>query len=120
MKTQKKLICIMVDTGLMRKNEFKYTYKLFKHTHKLNVKLINASNIFLKKLKNISNPEKKRKFLRVMHRERGEQRGTERERERSTGLEHHLEQLLSHQSQNRRNPRICYQRRKKYHAGHKR
>ena len=24
------LICIMVDTGLMRKNEFKYTYKIFK------------------------------------------------------------------------------------------
>ncbi len=60
---KKKLICIMVDTGLMRKNEFKYTYKLFKHTHKLNVKLINASNIFLKKLKNISNPEKKRKII---------------------------------------------------------
>ena len=27
---KKKLICIMVDTGLMRKNEFKYTYKVFK------------------------------------------------------------------------------------------
>ena len=27
---KKNLICIMVDTGLMRKNEFKYTYKLFK------------------------------------------------------------------------------------------
>ena len=27
---KKKLICIMVDTGLMRKNEFKYTYKIFK------------------------------------------------------------------------------------------
>ena len=27
---KKNLICIMVDTGLMRKNEFKYTYKIFK------------------------------------------------------------------------------------------
>ena len=27
---KKKLICVMVDTGLMRKNEFKYTYKMFK------------------------------------------------------------------------------------------
>ena len=26
---KKNLICIMVDTGLMRKNEFKYTYKVF-------------------------------------------------------------------------------------------
>ena len=53
----------MVDTGLMRKNEFKYTYKIFKNKYKLNVKLINASKIFLKKLKNISNPEKKRKII---------------------------------------------------------
>tara|TARA_B100001059_G_scaffold235970_1_gene283980 strand:- start:728 stop:2287 length:1560 start_codon:yes stop_codon:yes gene_type:complete len=57
---KKKLICIMVDTGLMRKNEFKYTFKIFKKKYKLNVKLIDASKIFLSKLKNISNPEKKR------------------------------------------------------------
>ena len=60
---KKNLICIMVDTGLMRKDEFKYTYKTFKHKYKLNVKLIDASKIFFKKLKNISNPEKKRKII---------------------------------------------------------
>ena len=60
---KKNLICIMVDTGLMRKNEFKYTYKIFKKKYKLNVKLIDATKIFLKKLKNISNPEKKRKII---------------------------------------------------------
>ena len=27
---KKSLICIMVDTGLMRKNEFRYAYKIFK------------------------------------------------------------------------------------------
>ena len=27
---KKNLICIMVDTGLMRKNEFKYSYNIFK------------------------------------------------------------------------------------------
>ena len=53
----------MVDTGLMRKNEFEYSYKLFKKKYKLNVKLINASKIFLKKLKNVTNPEKKRKII---------------------------------------------------------
>ena len=57
------LICIMVDTGLMRKNEFKYTFNAFKNKYKLNVKLINASNLFLDKLKNISDPEKKRKII---------------------------------------------------------
>ena len=60
---KKNLICIMVDTGLMRKNEFKFTYGVFKKKYKLNVKLIDASNIFLDKLKNISNPEKKRKII---------------------------------------------------------
>ena len=60
---KKNLICIMVDTGLMRKNEFKYTYKTFKKKYNLNVKLINASKLFLSKLKNIHNPEKKRKII---------------------------------------------------------
>jgi GMP synthase (glutamine-hydrolysing) len=60
---KKNLICIMVDTGLMRKDEFKYTYKIFKKKYKLNVKLIDASNLFLNKLKNVSKPEKKRKII---------------------------------------------------------
>jgi GMP synthase (glutamine-hydrolysing) len=57
------LICIMVDTGLMRKNEFKYTYKIFKKKYKLNVKLIDASKNFLDKLRNVHNPEAKRKII---------------------------------------------------------
>ena len=60
---KKNLICIMVDTGLMRKNEFRYTYNIFKKKYHLNVKLIDASKLFLKKLKNITNPEKKRKII---------------------------------------------------------
>ncbi len=60
---KKNLICIMVDTGLMRKNEFKITYKLFKKKYKLNVKLVDSSNLFIKKLKNVVNPEKKRKII---------------------------------------------------------
>ena len=34
---KKNLICIMVDTGLMRKNEFKNSYNLFKKKYGLNV-----------------------------------------------------------------------------------
>jgi len=60
---KKNLVCIMVDTGLMRKNEFSYTYNIFKKKYRLNVKLIDASKLFLKKLNNISNPEKKRKII---------------------------------------------------------
>jgi GMP synthase (glutamine-hydrolysing) len=71
---KKNLICIMVDTGLMRKDEFKYTYTIFKKKYNLNIKLINASKVFLNKLKNISNPEKKRKiignlFIKIFERE---------------------------------------------------
>ncbi len=71
---RKNLICVMVDTGLMRKNEFKYTYNIFKKKYKLNVKLINASKLYFKNLKNIENPEKKRKiigklFIRVFENE---------------------------------------------------
>ncbi len=60
---KKKLMCIMVDTGLMRKNEFKHTYYLFKKKYNLNIKLIRASNLYLHNLKNISDPEKKRKII---------------------------------------------------------
>ena len=59
----KNLKCIMVDTGLMRKNEFKYIYQIFKKKYKFNVKIIDASKEFLKKLRNVSDPEKKRKII---------------------------------------------------------
>ena len=74
------LICIMVDTGLMRKDEFKYTYNTFKKKYKLNVKLINAAKFFLNKLKNVSNPEKKRKiignlFIKIFEKESNKYKG---------------------------------------------
>ena len=60
---KKNLKCIMVDTGLLRKNEFKKSYKLFKNKYKLNIKLIKSKKIFYQKLKNIIDPEKKRKII---------------------------------------------------------
>ena len=59
----KNLKCIMVDTGLLRKDEFKSTYKIFKNKYKLNVKIVHASKIYFKKLKNVVDPEKKRKII---------------------------------------------------------
>ena len=56
----------MVDTGLMRKDEFKTSYKIFKNKYKLNVKIIDASKLYFKKLKNITDPEKKEK-LKVIY-----------------------------------------------------
>jgi GMP synthase (glutamine-hydrolysing) len=59
----KNLKCIMVDTGLMRKDEFKTSYKIFRNKYKLNVKIVDASKIYFKKLDNIIDPEKKRKVI---------------------------------------------------------
>ena len=59
----KNLKCIMVDTGLMRKDEFKSTYQIFRNKYKLNVKIIDSSEIYFKKLKNVFDPEKKRKII---------------------------------------------------------
>jgi len=60
---KKNLKCVMVNTGLMRKDEFKFTYQIFKKRYNLNVKIIDASKIYFKKLKNVVNPEKKRKII---------------------------------------------------------
>ena len=59
----KNLQCIIVDTGMMRKDEFKSTYKIFKNKYKLNVKIVDASKLYFRKLKNITDPEKKRKII---------------------------------------------------------
>ena len=41
------------------------TLLIFSKKYKLNVKLINASKLFIKKLKGVTNPEKKRKLLEI-------------------------------------------------------
>ena len=59
----KNLTCIFVNTGLLRKNEEKQVINTFKKRFKMNLVYVNAKNIFLKKLKNVSDPEKKRKII---------------------------------------------------------
>ncbi len=53
---------IFVDTGLLRKNEAKQVLDFLKN-YKINVKKINGENLFLKNLKSIFDPEKKRKII---------------------------------------------------------
>jgi len=57
------LTCIFINTGLLRKNEEKEVINTFKKKFKIKFIYINASNIFLKKLQGISDPEKKRKII---------------------------------------------------------
>ena len=59
----KNLVCIFVNTGLLRKNEEKEVIKTFRKKFKINLIYINAKKLFLKKLKNVADPEKKRKII---------------------------------------------------------
>ena len=59
----KNLVAVFVDNGLLRTNEAKMVEEMFKL--KLGVELISidASQIFLKRLKGVKDPEKKRKII---------------------------------------------------------
>jgi len=57
------LTCIHVDTGLMRKNESQIFVEQFKERYNLNIISIDASEEFLSKLKDVIDPEKKRKII---------------------------------------------------------
>ena len=59
----KKLYCIFVNTGLLRKNEEIQVVQTFKKKLKMNLIYVNAEKEFLQKLSNISDPEKKRKII---------------------------------------------------------
>ena len=59
----KKLYCIFVNTGLLRKSEEIQVVQTFKKRLKMNLIYVNAEKEFLKKLKNVSDPEKKRKII---------------------------------------------------------
>jgi len=59
----KNLICVFVDTGLMRENEGIEIKNLFQKHFRIKLKVINGSKNFFSKLKGESNPEKKRKII---------------------------------------------------------
>jgi GMP synthase (glutamine-hydrolysing) len=59
----KKLYCIFVNTGLLRKDEETQVVKTFKKKLKINLIYVNAEKEFFQKLRNVSDPEKKRKII---------------------------------------------------------
>ncbi|NKA01624.1 MAG: glutamine-hydrolyzing GMP synthase, partial [Proteobacteria bacterium] len=70
----KKLHCFFINTGLLRKNEEQEVINVFKKNYKVKLNYVDASSIFLKALKNISDPETKRKiigkiFIKIFERE---------------------------------------------------
>ena len=59
----KNLICIFVNNGLLRKNEESQVVNTFKKKLKINLIYVNAEKEFIRKLTNVSDPEKKRKII---------------------------------------------------------
>ena len=59
----KKLTCVFVDNGLLRKNESVEVMQTFKDNLDLNVIKSDSSDIFLRHLENVDDPEQKRKII---------------------------------------------------------
>lgn len=59
----KRLYCVFVNNGVLRKNEAEQVIDRFKRHMKLNLIYVDASDRFLKKLKGVENPEKKRQII---------------------------------------------------------
>ncbi len=70
----KNLIAIFIDNGLLRKDEARLVKERFKRHYRMNIKVVDAKDIFLNGLKGVKNPETKRKligglFVKVFERE---------------------------------------------------
>jgi len=59
----KKLTCIFVDNGLLRKNEAAQLKQRLKQHLNINIKFVSAKSKFLNALAGVSGPEKKRKII---------------------------------------------------------
>ncbi len=59
----KQLVCVHVNHGLMRKGESENVIEVFKNQLDANLIYIDATDRFLDKLANVSEPEKKRKII---------------------------------------------------------
>ena len=57
------LHCIFINNGLLRKGEAEEVQKRFKNNYKIDLIYVDTSKRFLKRLKNVSDPETKRKII---------------------------------------------------------
>ena len=57
------LTCIFVDNGLLRKNEAEKLKQTFKQHLNINIRFVHAAKLFLDALKDVTDPEKKRKII---------------------------------------------------------
>ncbi|MBI3316370.1 MAG: glutamine-hydrolyzing GMP synthase [Candidatus Omnitrophica bacterium] len=59
----RRLSCIFVNNGLLRKNEEEEVRQMFRRRLKTDLHIVHAEKIFLKKLKGVTDPERKRKII---------------------------------------------------------
>ncbi|MCS6809053.1 MAG: glutamine-hydrolyzing GMP synthase [Bacteroidota bacterium] len=59
----KQLHCIHIDNGLMRSNESQTVAELFGTTFNIPIQLVDASELFLRRLEGVEDPEHKRKVI---------------------------------------------------------
>ncbi len=59
----KQLTCVFVDNGLLRKGEREVVESLYARNFKIDVRVVDASALFLRRLKGIIDPEEKRKII---------------------------------------------------------
>lgn len=57
------LLCVFVDNGLLRKNEFEEVLAMYRDVLKLPVTGLNRRAMFMERLHGVSDPEKKRKII---------------------------------------------------------
>jgi len=57
------LVCIFVDNGLLRKNERELVESTFRDAFKINLITHDASDLFLKELAGVTDPQQKRKII---------------------------------------------------------
>jgi GMP synthase (glutamine-hydrolysing) len=59
----KRVFCVYVDTGLMRKDETQFVKEMYDELGFDNFEVVDASSLFLGKLKGVTDPEEKRKII---------------------------------------------------------
>ena len=59
----KQLTCVFVDNGVLREGEAPRVIEMFKKHLQINLRFARAGKVFLKKLKGVTDPEKKRKII---------------------------------------------------------
>jgi GMP synthase (glutamine-hydrolysing) len=59
----KQLTCVFVDNGVLREGEAPRVIKMFKKNLQINLRFARSGKLFLKKLKGVTDPERKRKII---------------------------------------------------------